>query len=145
MAGPDACSVCGNCIGAASTATTSSRSTNFIGKIGRAITRRWKRCSGRSGDLTSWLEYSAEGLRATLEQVWSRVQKLTARTGKAKLVLRPKQEQLLHLLREHKAMTPREIWDGVGVSKQGALDLLRPLMKAGLVRRIGTKKSGGTC
>jgi Fic family protein len=94
------------------------------------------------GDLTTWLEYSAEGLRVTLERIWSRIQKLTARSGKAKLVLRPKQEQLLHLLREHKAMTPREIWDAVGVSKQGALDLLRPLMKAGLVRRIGTKKSG---
>ncbi len=94
------------------------------------------------GDLTSWLEYCAEGLRGTLERVWTRTQKLTAHAGKAKLVLRPKQEQLLHLLREHKAMTPREIWDGVGMSKQGALDLLRPLMKAGLVRRIGTKKSG---
>lgn len=94
------------------------------------------------GDLTSWLEYSAEGLRATLERVWSRIQKLTARGGKAKLVLRPKQEQLLHLLREHKALTPREIWDAIGVSKQGALDLLRPLIKAGLVRRLGTKKSG---
>ena len=94
------------------------------------------------GDLTSWLEYSAEGLRVTLERVWSRIQKLTARSGRAKLVLRPKQEQLLHLLREHKAMTPREIWDGVGVSKQGALDLLRPLIKAGLVRRLGTKKNG---
>lgn len=94
------------------------------------------------GDLTSWLEYSAEGLRGTLERVWSRIQKLTARGGKAKLVLRPKQEQLLHLLREHKALTPREIWDAVGVSKQGALDLLRPLIKAGLMRRIGTKKSG---
>lgn len=94
------------------------------------------------GDLTSWLEYNAEGLRGTLERVWSRVQKLTARSGKAKLVLRPKQEQLLHLLREHKAMTPREIWDAIGISKQGALDLLRPLIKAGLVRRIGTKKSG---
>jgi Fic family protein len=94
------------------------------------------------GDLTSWLEYSADGLRLTLERVWSRIQKLTARSGKAKLVLRPKQEQLLHLLREHKAMTPREIWDGVGVSKQGALDLLRPLIKAGLVRRLGTRKTG---
>ena len=94
------------------------------------------------GDLTSWLEYCAEGLRETLERVWTRTQKLTAHARKAKLVLRPKQEQLLHLLREHKAMTPREIWDGVGISKQGALDLLRPLMKAGLVRRIGTKKSG---
>ena len=92
--------------------------------------------------LTSWLEYSAEGLRVTLERVWSRIQKLTAHAGKSKLVLRPKQEQLLHLLREHKALTPREIWDAVGVSKQGALDLLRPLMKAGLVHRIGTKKAG---
>lgn len=95
-----------------------------------------------NGDLTSWVEYSAAGLRATLERVWTRVQKLTARSGKTKLVLRPKQEQLLHLLREHKAMAPREIWAGVGISKQGALDLLRPLLKAGLVRRIGTKKSG---
>ena len=94
------------------------------------------------GDLTSWLEYCAEGLRVTLERVWSRIQKLTARAGNAKLVLRPKQEQLLHLLREHKALKPREIWDAIGVSKQGALDLLRPLMKAGLVRRIGTKKAG---
>lgn len=94
------------------------------------------------GDLTTWLEYSAAGLRTTLERVWTRVQKLTARAGRTKLVLRPKQEQLLHLLREHKAMTPREIWDAVGVSKQGALDLLRPLIKARLVRRIGTKKSG---
>src|SRR2546423_13526121 len=45
------------------------------------------------GDLTSWLEYSADGLRVTLERVWSRIQKLTARSGKAKLVLRPRQEQ----------------------------------------------------
>lgn len=94
------------------------------------------------GDLTSWLEYSAEGLRMTLERVWARIQKLTASAGKAKLVLRPKQEQLLRLLREHKAMAPREIWDALGISKQGTLDLLRPLIKAGLVRRIGTRKTG---
>jgi Fic family protein len=94
------------------------------------------------GDLTGWLEYNAEGLRATLERVWSRIQKLTAHSRQVKLVLRPKQEQLLHLLRDQKALAPRQIWDGIGVSKQGALDLLRPLIKAGLVRRIGTKKTG---
>jgi Fic family protein len=93
-------------------------------------------------DLTSWLEYSAEGLRTTLERVWTRIQQLSAHAGKTKLVLRPKQEQLLHLLRERKALTPREIWDGIGVSKQGALDLLQPLIKAGLIRRIGTRKTG---
>lgn len=101
-----------------------------------------KNVQQQNGDVTSWLEYCAEGLRTTLEQVWSRIQKLAANSGKARLVLRPKQEQLLHLLREHKSLTPRELWDAVGVSKQGALDLLRPLMKAGLVRRIGTKKTG---
>lgn len=94
------------------------------------------------GDLTSWLEYCADGLFVTLERVWSRIQKLSGTARNAKLVLRPKQEQLLHLLREHRAMAPREIWDAIGVSKQGAIDLLRPLMKAGLVRRVGTKKTG---
>jgi len=93
-------------------------------------------------DLTSWLEYAAEGLRVTLEKVWTRVQRLLAESGREKLVLRPKQEQLLQLLRDHKSMTPQEIWDGIGVSKQGALDLLRPLIQAGLVKRVGTRKSG---
>ena len=37
---------------------------------------------------------------------------------------------------------PRQIWEGVGVSKQGAMNLLRPLLEAGPVRRIGTRKSG---
>ncbi len=93
-------------------------------------------------DMTSWLEYAAEGLHGTLEKVWTRVQRLSAESGRKKLVLRPKQELLLQMLRDHKSMTPQEIWDGVGVSKQGALDLLRPLMKSGLVKRVGTRKSG---
>jgi Fic family protein len=93
-------------------------------------------------DLTHWLEYNAEGLQVTLEKVWMRVQRLAAKSGREKLVLRPRQEQLLQMLRDRKSMSPQEIWDGLGVSKQGALDLLRPLIKAGLVRRVGTNKSG---
>jgi predicted HTH transcriptional regulator len=56
--------------------------------------------------------------------------------------LRPKQEQLLHLLRDRQSMTPAEIWEALDISKQGALDLLRPLIQARLVRRVGTKKTG---
>jgi len=93
-------------------------------------------------DLTGWLEYTAEGLLLTLERVWQRIQQLSARTRGRKLVLRPKQEQLLHMLREKGSLSPKEIWNGVGVSKQGAIDLLRPLMEAGLVKREGTRKSG---
>jgi Fic family protein len=96
----------------------------------------------RDGDLTGWLEYAAEGLHQTMENVWTRVQRFAAQSGRKKLVLRPRQEQLLQLLRDRQSMTPHEIWDALAVSKQGALDLLNPLMKAGLVRRIGTRKSG---
>ena len=52
------------------------------------------------------------------------------------------QEQLLQLLRDNKSMSPSEIWSALGISKQGALDLLNPLMDAGLVKRVGSKKSG---
>jgi Fic family protein len=96
----------------------------------------------QGGDLTSWLEYTAEGLHLTLERVWKRIQQLSAQSRGKKLVLRPRQEQLLQLLRERGSMSPGEIWDTLGVSKQGAMDLLRPLMKAGLVKREGTLKSG---
>jgi Fic family protein len=93
-------------------------------------------------DLTGWLEYASEGLLITLERVWTRVQKLSARSRGKQFVLRPKQEQLLQMLRDRRSMTPREIWDGLGVTRQGAIKLLQPLVDAGLVRRLGTRKTG---
>ncbi len=92
-------------------------------------------------DLTGWLEYCAEGLQRTLERAWLRVQTFSRKTA-SKLVLRPKQERLLNLLRDHGSMAPGEIWKAMGVSKQGAMDLLRPLLDAGLIEKRGTKKSG---
>jgi Fic family protein len=96
----------------------------------------------REEDLTGWLEYVSEGLLMTLERVWTRVQKLSARSRQKQFVLRPKQEQLLQMLRDRRSMTPREIWDGLGVTRQGAIKLLQPLLEAGLVRRLGTRKTG---
>jgi Fic family protein len=99
----------------------------------------------RSGeDLSGWLEYSAEGLRQTLERAWLRVQAFSVK-AREKLVLRPKQEQLLHLLRDHGSMAPAELWKALGISRQGAMDLLRPLLDAGLVEKLGTKKTGRYC
>jgi Fic family protein len=92
-------------------------------------------------DLTGWLEYCAEGLRLTLEKAWVRIQVIGA-DGPRKLVLRPRQEKLLNLLRDHGSMAPGEIWKALGVSRQGAMDLLNPLLIAGLIVKTGTKKSG---
>jgi len=92
-------------------------------------------------DLTCWLEYCAEGLRQTLERVWLRVQAFNLKSPD-KLVLRPKQERLLQLLRDHGSMSPPEIWAALSVSRQGAMDLLRPLLTAGFVEKLGSKKTG---
>ena len=92
-------------------------------------------------DLTGWLEYCGEGVRLTLEKAWLRVQALRV-TSPDKLVLRPRQERLLQLLRDHGRMTPAEIWSALKISRQGAMDLLRPLLKAGVVEKIGGKKAG---
>ena len=94
------------------------------------------------GDLTGWLEYAAEGIRLTLEKVWLRIQRFAAKSSSPKMVLRPRQEQFLQLLRERRSMTPGEIWEAIGVSKQAAHKLLQPLLKADLVKRVGSQKSG---
>jgi Fic family protein len=92
-------------------------------------------------DLSSWLEYCATGLHQTLERTWLRVQTFSHQTLE-KVVLRPRQEQLLTLLADHGGMAPSELWKTLGVSKQGAMDLLRPLLDAGMVEKIGGKKTG---
>ena len=92
-------------------------------------------------DLTTWLEYCAAGLRQTLERVWLRIQALQVDPPE-KLVLGPKQERLLQLLRDHGSLAPAEIWALLEISRQGAMNLLRPLLDAGLVERVGGKKTG---
>jgi Fic family protein len=92
-------------------------------------------------DLSGWLEYCAAGLRQTLDRVWLRVQSFSVKAPD-RLVLRPKQEQLLKLLRDHGGMPPAALWEALGVSRQGAMDLLRPLLKAGLVEKVGSRKTG---
>ena len=94
-------------------------------------------------DLSGWLEYCAEGLRTTLERAWLRIQTIQGgASGAKKLALRPRQEQLLHLLRDHGSMAPNEIWSALSVSRQGAMDLLRPLIEAGLIEKVGGAKTG---
>jgi hypothetical protein len=49
---------------------------------------------------------------------------------------------LLQLLRDQGSIAPGEIWSALAVSRQGAMDLLNPLIDAGLVEKIGGKKTG---
>ena len=71
-----------------------------------------------------------------------RMGQLSLSAAREKVILRPRQEQLLKLLGTRGGLTPSELWAALKVSKQGAMDLLRPLVKAGLVKRVGTLKTG---
>ncbi len=92
-------------------------------------------------DLTQWLEYSARGLHETLGRVWLRLQKFQA-SATAKITLTPRQEHLLGLLRDHGSLAPAEIWEHLNVSRQGAMNIITPLLEAGLIEKRGTQKTG---
>jgi Fic family protein len=97
---------------------------------------------GAGGDLTEWLEYAAEGLKRTLDDVWKRVQAVIARSGEKRIFLQPRQETLLRLLDAGEGLAPSEIWEALGITRQGAAKLIKPLMEAGLIQRVGGKKTG---
>ncbi len=96
----------------------------------------------QKGDLSGWLEYSAEVLHLTLERVLERVESLASKKVGAKIVLTPKQERFLYLLRDKNGLSPSEVWKELKVTKQGAAKILKPLLDSGLIQRIGTRKSG---
>lgn len=92
-------------------------------------------------DLSRWLEYAATGLKQTLESVWLRVKRLQVARPE-KVILTPKQERLLELLRDHGSLAPSEIWELLNVSRQGAMNILNPLLTVGMIVKRGTAKSG---
>ncbi len=96
---------------------------------------------GADEDLTNWLEYSAIGVRQTLERVWLRVQSFPVQSPQ-QIALSPRQEQLLLLLRDNNGLMPSQLWEALGISRQGAMKLLRPLLEAGIVEKVGSKKMG---
>lgn len=42
-------------------------------------------------------------------------------------------------------MPPRELWAVLGVSRQGAKDLITPLLEAGLLERAGRPEERALC
>ncbi len=92
-------------------------------------------------NLTQWLEYSAIGLHKTLERVWLRLKKFQG-ADSVKINLTPRQEHLLGLLRDHGSLAPADIWEHLKVSRQGAMNIITPLLEAGLIEKRGTQKTG---
>lgn len=92
-------------------------------------------------DMSGWVEYIAETINEALHRTWKRIESIRALSKGQAITLTPKQERLLILLRE----APRgiqEILELLQVTKPGAHYVLKPLLTAGLVKRVGGHKTG---
>jgi len=107
----------------------------------QAYYRALNRVQKEGGDVSGWVEYSAETVLEALERTWKRIDSIRAIAGGKAVSLTRNQERLLALLKE----APRgiqEIMSVLKVTKPGAHFILKPLLDAGLVKRIGGHKTG---
>jgi Fic family protein len=102
--------------------------------------RSLHRVQVEGADLGGWLEFMAESILETLERVQKRVQALGV-AANAPLSLTPRQEKLLHLLRERGPMGIRDLARALRVTPPGAHYALKPLLRGGVVQTIGSHKS----
>ncbi len=107
----------------------------------QAYYRALNRVQSEGGDISGWVEYSAETVLEALNRTWKRIDSIRALTGNKSISLTKNQERLLALLKE----APRgiqEIMSVLKVTKPGAHFILKPLLEAGLLKRFGGHKTG---
>jgi len=103
--------------------------------------RALQRAQNEDHDLTGWVEFVAECINLALEKAWSRIELVSASKKGKKLVLTPKQEKLLSLLRRG-PLTIHQIQKELKVGKSGAHFILKILLGAEIVKRSGGHKTG---
>jgi len=92
-------------------------------------------------DLTSWLEYVAEGVVETLRKTQRRIQVLRAGKPAKRILLNRQQEQILRTLGAVSSMSGGEMAKALNVSRSNLSKLMKPLVEAGLVAKAGKTKS----
>jgi len=103
--------------------------------------RALHRAQTQANDLTGWVEYIAEAVNEALERAWKRIESVNISALGLRLTLTPKQEKLLSLLRES-SLGIQEIQKALAVTRPGAHHILKPLLAAGLLKRVGGHKTG---
>jgi Fic family protein len=99
-----------------------------------------------SGDKTQWLEYFLEGIASSLQAALGRLEDLRSNnldevTGEKRVLVTSRQEEVLQILIEKKAIKTSDIEKAFGVSRQQAHSLLAGLVKKSLVEKFGTTKT----
>lgn len=90
--------------------------------------------------LDNWLEFMAETILETIERVYNRILS-TGITTTTPISLTLKQEKVLQILQERGIISIRDISKAIKTTIPGAHYVLKPLIKYGIVMRIGKYKS----
>lgn len=97
------------------------------------------------GDLTGWIEFVANAVAVALERAWKRIEAIQSErkmSGGETLILTPKQERLLTLLR-HSPLGINDIMKELRVTtRAGAHHIIKPLVQHNLIARKGGHKTG---
>lgn len=98
------------------------------------------------GDKTAWLEYFLEGIANSLQAASGRIVELKQGnlddiTGEKRVLVTSRQEEVLQIIIEKKAIRTSDIEKAFGVSRQQAHFLLASLVQKGLVEKFGKTKT----
>lgn len=102
--------------------------------------------SADNGDKTEWIEYFLEGIANSLQNAIGRIQELKRAnlddfTGEKRVLVTPREEEVLQILIEKKAIKSGDLEDAFSVSRQQAHALLFSLVSKGLVEKFGKTKT----
>jgi Fic family protein len=98
------------------------------------------------GDETEWLEYFLEGISFSLQAALGRIQRLKKAgleevTGEKRVLVTPREEEVLQIIIDKKAIRMTDIEENFQVTRQQAHALLASLVKKGLLEKFGSTKA----
>ncbi len=102
--------------------------------------------SADGGDETNWLEYFLEGIATSLQGAIGRIGELKKTkfeeiTGEKRVLVTPREEEVIQILLEKKAIKSSDIEKAFSVTRQQAHALLSSLVGKGLVEKFGKTKT----
>lgn len=98
------------------------------------------------GDETEWLEYFLQGIAHSLQSAIGRIDDLRRVTleeieGEKRVLVSSREEEVLQIVFDKKAVKTTDIKDQLSVTRQQAHSLLASLVKKGLLQKFGKTKT----
>jgi Fic family protein len=99
-----------------------------------------------NGDTTSWLEYFLEGIAHSLQAAVARINELKKTnmdeiTGEKRVLVTAREEEVLQVVLDKKAIKTSDIRDALGVTRQQSHALIASLVKKGILQKFGKTKT----